>query len=83
VREIEREREEEEEVGHGTALVSPLKQILVILGLMKVVIYKILEKTLVLKGEINTLLDKCILFSLLISTLCQKASKVYIDLINN
>jgi hypothetical protein len=70
-------------VGHDTALVSPLKQILVILALVKVVIYKILEKTLVLERGINTLLDKCILFSLLIGTLCQKASKVCIDLINN
>jgi len=80
---MEREEEEEEEVGHGTVLVSPLKQILVILALVKVVIYKILEKTLVLKGEINALLDKCILFSLLISILCQIALKVCIDLINN
>ena len=46
-------------------------------------IYKTLEKTLVLKGEINALLDKCILFSLLISILCQIALKVCIDLINN
>jgi hypothetical protein len=58
-REIKGEREEEEEVRHGTALVSPLKQILVILALVKVVIYKILEKTLILEGGINTLLDKC------------------------
>jgi hypothetical protein len=41
VRERWRERwreREEEEVGHGTVLVSPLKQILVILALVKVVI---------------------------------------------
>jgi hypothetical protein len=31
----------------------------------------------------NTLLDKCILFRPLISILCQKAPKVYIDLIIN
>jgi hypothetical protein len=43
----ERERggEKEGEGGEGRALASPLKQILVILAL---VIYKILEKTLVL-----------------------------------
>jgi hypothetical protein len=41
----EREKEKKKKKGHGTVLVSPLKQILVILAL---VIYKILEKTLVL-----------------------------------
>jgi hypothetical protein len=40
-----RERGEREEEGGGGALASPLKQILVILAL---VIYKILEKSLVL-----------------------------------
>ena len=74
----EGEREEEEE-GRG-ALTSPLKQILFISA---PVIYKIFGKTLVLYGGTNTLLDKYIPFRPLISTLCQKALQVCIDLINN
>jgi hypothetical protein len=45
------------------------------------VVYKILEIPFSLRG-INTLLDKCILSRPLIDTLCGKAPKVYIDLIN-
>jgi hypothetical protein len=59
--------------GHGTVLVFPLKQILVILA---IVIYKILKTS-----PYN--LDTFILFRPLISTLCQKALKVYIGLIIN
>jgi hypothetical protein len=41
----EKSEREKKKKGHGTALASPLKQILVILAL---VVYKILEKTLIL-----------------------------------
>ena len=79
-RERKREEEEEGREGHQRGTSCPLETAP---GYLALVIYKILEKTLILLGGINTLLDKCILFGLLISTLCQKALKVCIDLINN